>query len=57
MLYFSDAIRVFVLYSHYGYSILNEKLNGQQTFESEPLRSTHFSLQTTHFIIVIIINK
>ena len=25
---------VFVLYSHYGYSILNEKLNGQQTFES-----------------------
>ena len=40
MLYFSDnslvyaILRVFVLHSHYGYSISNEKLNGHKAFES-----------------------
>ena len=40
MFYFSDnslvnaILRVFVLYSHYGYSISSEKLNGHQAFES-----------------------
>ena len=46
-------LRVFALYSHYGNSISNEKLNGHRAFES----LGHFSLQTTHFIIVIIANK
>ena len=40
-----------VLYSQYGYSISNEKLNGHQAFES---LGNHFSLQITHFIIVIL---
>ena len=40
MFYFSDnslvfaILHVFVLYSHYGYSISNEELNGHQAFES-----------------------
>ena len=42
MFYFSDSslvfnyaiLHVFVLYSHYGYSISNDKLNGHQAFES-----------------------
>ena len=40
MFYFSDSslfyaiLCVFVLYSHFGYSISNEKLNGHQAFES-----------------------
>ena len=40
MFYFSDnslfyaILRVFALYSHYGNSISNEKLNEHQTFES-----------------------
>ena len=36
MFYFSDnsILHVFVLYSHHGYSILNEKLNGHKAFES-----------------------
>ena len=58
ILWFYAILRAFVLYSHYGYSISNEKLNGHQAFESLGLlRSTHFSLQTTHFITVIITNK
>ena len=31
---FYAILRVFVLYSHYGYNISNEKLNGHQAFES-----------------------
>ena len=31
---FYAILHVFVLYSHYGYSILNEKLNGYQAFNS-----------------------
>ena len=34
ILWFYTILRLFVLYSHYGYSISNEKLNGHQTFES-----------------------
>ena len=34
ILWFYAILRVFVLYSHYGYSISNEKLNGHQDFES-----------------------
>ena len=34
ILWFYAILRVFVLYSHYGYSISNEKLNGHQAFES-----------------------
>ena len=37
-LWFYAILRVFILYSHHGYSILNEKLkNGQQIFESMSL--------------------
>ena len=35
--FFDFMVRAFVLYSHYSYSIFNEKLNGQQTFESMSL--------------------
>ena len=34
ILWFYAILPVFVLYSHYGYSISNEKLNGHQAFES-----------------------
>ena len=34
ILWFYAILRIFVLYSHYGYSISNEKLNGHQAFES-----------------------
>ena len=34
ILWFYAILRVFVLYSHYCYSISNEKLNGRQAFES-----------------------
>ena len=34
ILWFYAILRVFVLHSHYGYSISNEKLNGHQAFES-----------------------
>ena len=41
-------LRVFVLYSHSGYSILDEKLNGQQTFESMSLlRALNFFKNNT----------
>ena len=48
---FYAILRVFVLYSHYGYSILNEKLNGHQALESLGLLGAltflfkHISLQ------------
>ena len=54
MFYFSDnslaytIFRVFVLYSHYGYSISNEKINGHQAFESLGLlRHSLFSSNNT----------
>ena len=53
--FFHFMLRVFVLYSQYSYSILNEKLIRQQTFESMSLLGA--LIQTTHFIIVIITNK
>ena len=34
ILWFYATLRVFVLYSHYSYSISNGKLNGHQAFES-----------------------
>ena len=34
ILCFHAVLHVFVLYSHYGYSISNEKLNGHHAFES-----------------------
>ena len=34
ILWFYAILRVFVLYSHYGYSISNEKLNIHQAFET-----------------------
>ena len=34
ILWFYAVLRVFVSYSHYGYSISNEKLNGHLAFES-----------------------
>ena len=33
ILWFYAILRVFVLYSHYGYGVSNEMLNGQQAFE------------------------
>ena len=41
-----------------GVSVLQKvTLNGHQAFQSEPIRSTHFSFETTLFIIVIITYK
>ena len=58
ILWFYAVLRVFVLYSHDGYSISNEKLNGQRALESLGLLGAlTFLLQTTHFIIIIITNK
>ena len=59
--FFSDdslifaILRVFVLYSHYGDSILSKKLNGHQAVKSMGLLGA--IIITTHFIIVIITNK
>ena len=33
ILWFYAIFHVFILYSHYGYNISNEKLNGHQVFE------------------------
>ena len=58
ILWFYAILLVFVLYSHHGYSISNERLDGRQAFESlDLLGALPFSLQTTHFIIVIITNN
>ena len=51
VLWYSSCFCI-VLYSHYGHSISNEKLNGHQAVESWPLRSTCGSFQRIHFIII-----
>ena len=50
ILWFYDILRVFVLYSHYGYSISNQKRNGLQAFESLGLLGalSFFSNNTFH---------
>ena len=66
MVYFSDNSLIlcysscFVLYSHYGDSISSKKLNGHRHLIYAPLGNTHFShfsFETTDFILVMITHK
>ena len=56
IIWFYAILRVFVLYSHYGDSSSNDKLNGNQAFESLGLLEA-LTFQATHFMTVIITIK